>query len=110
MTHYVRPMIHGTAPGGAKKFVGSKHADITMPMKKSCLARGVALRLKSREFEFQNSKMGHTDTNSFKKTRPTGSAGLEYSAKIPAGPRLEKFTTSYLPAAMSAASASCGNG
>jgi hypothetical protein len=41
---YVRPMIHGTAPGGAKKFVGSRHAQITMPMKKSCL--GFVLRVR----------------------------------------------------------------
>jgi len=37
-------MIHGTAAEGAKKFVGSRHAEITMPMKKSYL--GLVLRVR----------------------------------------------------------------
>lgn len=34
-THYVRPTIQGVATGGVKKFVGSRHAEMTMPIKKS---------------------------------------------------------------------------
>jgi hypothetical protein len=34
-TYYVRPTIQGVATGGVKKFVGSRHAEMTMPMKKS---------------------------------------------------------------------------
>jgi hypothetical protein len=33
--YYVRPTIQGVATGGVKKFVGSRHAEITIPMKKS---------------------------------------------------------------------------
>jgi hypothetical protein len=35
ITHYVRPTIQGLATGGVKKFVGSRQAAITMPIKKS---------------------------------------------------------------------------
>lgn len=35
---------------------------------------------------------------------------MEYSAKMPAVPRFVKFTASYLFAAVSTASASCGSG
>ena len=34
--YYVRPTIQGVATGGVKKFVGSRHAEIAMAMKKSC--------------------------------------------------------------------------
>lgn len=34
--YYVMPTIQGVATGGVKKFVGSRHAEIAMPMKKSC--------------------------------------------------------------------------
>ena len=35
ITHYVRPTIQGAATGGVKKFVGSRQAEIAMPIKKS---------------------------------------------------------------------------
>ena len=36
-TYYVRPTIQGIATGGVKKFVGSRHAEMAMPIKKSYL-------------------------------------------------------------------------
>ena len=40
---------------------------------------------------FASGTRWRTDTNSFKKTRRSGAAGLAYRANIPAGPRLVKF-------------------
>ena len=99
-TYYVRPTIQGIATGGVKKFVGSRHAEMTMPIKKSYLVRV------SEVSEFACNVRLHTDTNSLRKTRPRWAAGLAYKAKIPAGPTAEKFSTSYRPSAVRAASAS----
>jgi hypothetical protein len=102
--HYVRPTIHGVATGGVKKFVGSRQAEITMAIKKSySRSFGVSLTTTGHVTELRP----HTDTNSLRKTSPSGAAGLAYRAKIPAGPTLEKFSMSYRFAALSAASASC---
>jgi hypothetical protein len=104
IAHYVRPTIQGVATGGVKKFVGSRQAEMTMAIKKSYLRScGVSVTTTCHATELRP----HTDTNSLRKTWPSGAAGLAYRAKIPAGPTLEKFSVSYRFAALSAASASC---
>lgn len=99
-TYYVRPTIQGIATGGVKKFVGSRHAEMTMPIKKSYLVQVNDVS------DLPCDVRMHTDTNSLRKTKPRWAAGLAYKAKIPAGPTAEKFSASYRPAAVRAASAS----
>jgi hypothetical protein len=40
-THYAKLISHGPTAGGMRKFVGSRQAQMTIPMKVSCIGRGV---------------------------------------------------------------------
>ena len=94
-------MIHGTADGGAKKLVGSKQAQMTTPMIKSCASILMHKRI-SEDIE----KQGPTQMNSFQNTCPRLDPGATYSANKPAGPDGVNSVESSVPFEASKACAS----
>lgn len=100
---YERPMIQGIAAGGAKKFDGSRHAQMTRPMKKSWIVKGII-----KFYLLHKCVQGQlTLKNSLANTLPKFAPGATYKAKMPAGPLGVNMIASSLPAASKAASTSC---
>ena len=94
-------MIHGTADGGAKKLVGSKQAQMTTPMMKSCAPMEMYKRTNA-----NLDKRTPTQTNSFQNTCPRLDPGATYSANKPAGPDGVNSVESSVPFEASKACAS----